>query len=143
VEGIDQENWQALNESINKPLLNRALRGTSPPGSTYKPFMALGALQLGKRDPKLVINDPGFYVFGGHTFRSHEGGLGGVDMTRAIQFSSNTYFYSLAVDMGVNAIHDFMAPLGSASSRASTSGARCAACCPAPNGRSTPTNAPT
>ncbi|MBN9330686.1 MAG: penicillin-binding protein 2 [Comamonas sp. SCN 67-35] len=112
VEGIDQENWQALNESINKPLLNRALRGTYPPGSTYKPFMALGALQLGKRDPKLVINDPGFYVFGGHTFRSHEGGLGGVDMTRAIQFSSNTYFYSLAVDMGVNAIHDFMAPLG-------------------------------
>ncbi|OJU86540.1 MAG: penicillin-binding protein 2 [Burkholderiales bacterium 66-5] len=112
VDGIDQENWQQLNESINKPLLNRALRGTYPPGSTYKPFMALAALQLGKRDPKLVINDPGFYNFGGRTFRSHEGGLGGVDMTRAIQFSSNTYFYSLAVDMGVNAIHDFMAPLG-------------------------------
>ncbi len=112
VEGIDQENWQALNESINKPLLNRALRGTYPPGSTYKPFMALGALELGKRDPKLVINDPGYYNFGGRTFRSHEGGLGGVDMTRAIQYSSNTYFYSLAVDMGVNAIHDFMAPLG-------------------------------
>ena len=112
VDGIDQENWQQLNESINKPLLNRALRGTYPPGSTYKPFMALAALQLGKRDPKLVINDPGFYNFGGRTFRSHEGGLGGVDMTRAIQFSSNTYFYSLAVDIGVNAIHDFMAPLG-------------------------------
>ncbi|QEA14525.1 penicillin-binding protein 2 [Comamonas flocculans] len=112
VEGIDQENWQALNESINKPLLNRALRGTYPPGSTYKPFMALGALQLRKRDPKLVVNDPGYYNFGGRTFRSHEGGLGGVDMTRAIQYSSNTYFYSLAVEMGVNAIHDVMAPLG-------------------------------
>ena len=49
VEGIDQENWQALNESINKPLLNRALRGTYPPGSTYKPFMALAALELKKR----------------------------------------------------------------------------------------------
>jgi penicillin-binding protein 2 len=59
-----------------------------------------------------VINDPGFYTFGGHTFRSHEGGLGGVDMTRAIMFSSNTYFYSLAVDMGVDTIHDFMKPLG-------------------------------
>ncbi|MBT2301693.1 penicillin-binding protein 2 [Variovorax paradoxus] len=112
VEGIDNESWQALNESLDKPLLNRALRGTYPPGSTYKPFMAMGALQLGKRAPNVVINDPGFYTFGGHTFRSHEGGLGGVDMHRAIQHSSNTYFYSLAVDMGVDAIHDFMKPLG-------------------------------
>jgi penicillin-binding protein 2 len=112
VEGIDSESWQALNESIDKPLLNRALRGTYPPGSTYKPFMALAALQLGKRSPSMVVNDPGFYTFGGHTFRSHEGGLGGVDMHRAIQFSSNTYFYSLAVEMGVDAIHDFMKPLG-------------------------------
>ena len=112
VEGIDVENWTALNESIDKPLLNRALRGTYPPGSTYKPFMALAALQLGKRSPSMVVNDPGFYTFGGHTFRSHEGGLGGVDMHRAIQQSSNTYFYSLAVEMGVDAIHDFMKPLG-------------------------------
>ncbi|RYF21384.1 MAG: penicillin-binding protein 2, partial [Comamonadaceae bacterium] len=110
VEGIDVENWQALNESIDKPLLNRALRGTYPPGSTYKPFMALAALQLNKRSPTQVYNDPGFYSYGGRTFRSHEGGLGGVDMVRAIQFSSNTYFYSLAVDMGVDAIHDFMKP---------------------------------
>ena len=112
VEGIDVENWTALNESIDKPLLNRAMRGTYPPGSTYKPFMALAALQLGKRSPSMVVNDPGFYTFGGHTFRSHEGGLGGVDMHRAIQQSSNTYFYSLAVEMGVDAIHDFMKPLG-------------------------------
>ena len=112
VEGIDSESWQALNESLDKPLLNRALRGTYPPGSTFKPFMALGALQLNKRAPSTVINDPGFYTFGGHTFKSHEGGLGGMDMHRAIQFSSNTYVYSLAVDMGVDAIHDFMKPLG-------------------------------
>ncbi|GAA4346685.1 penicillin-binding protein 2 [Variovorax defluvii] len=111
VEGIDSESWQALNESIDKPLLNRALRGTYPPGSTYKPFMALAALQLGKRAPSMVVSDPGYYTFGGHTFRSHEGGLGGVDMHRAIQMSSNTYFYSLAVEMGVDAIHDFMKPL--------------------------------
>lgn len=112
VEGIDVENWTALNESIDKPLLNRAMRGTYPPGSTYKPFMALAALQLGKRSPSLVVSDPGYYSFGGRTFRSHEGGLGGVDMHRAIQQSSNTYFYSLAVEMGVDAIHDFMKPLG-------------------------------
>ncbi|WP_353233395.1 penicillin-binding protein 2 [Diaphorobacter ruginosibacter] len=112
VEGIDQENWQALNESINKPLLNRALRGTYPPGSTYKPFMGLAALQLHKRSPTQVYSDPGYFNYGGRTFRSHEGGLGGVDMYRAIQYSSNTYFYSLAVDMGVDMIHDFMKPLG-------------------------------
>ena len=112
VEGIDAENWNALNTSVDKPLLNRALRGTYPPGSTYKPFMAMAALQLGKRSPSLVINDPGFYNYGGRTFRSHEGGLGGVDMHRAIQFSSNTYFYSLGVELGVDTIHDFMKPLG-------------------------------
>jgi penicillin-binding protein 2 len=112
VEGIDTENWNALNTSVDKPLLNRALRGTYPPGSTYKPFMAMAALQLGKRAPSVVVNDPGFYNYGGRTFRSHEGGLGGVDMHRAIQYSSNTYFYSLGVELGVDAIHDFMKPLG-------------------------------
>ena len=111
VEGIDVENWTALNESIDKPLLNRALRGAYPPGSTYKPFMALAALELNKRSPSMIVNDPGFYNFGGRTFRSHEGGLGALDMHRAIQFSSNTYFYSLAVEMGVDTIHDFMKPL--------------------------------
>ncbi|MFM2262008.1 MAG: Stage sporulation protein, partial [Pseudomonadota bacterium] len=63
VEGIDVENWQALNESPDKPLLNRALRGTYPPGSTYKPFMAMAALQLGTRAPNTIIHDPGFYNF--------------------------------------------------------------------------------
>jgi penicillin-binding protein 2 len=112
VEGIDTESWKALSESIDKPLLNRALRGTYPPGSTYKPFMALAALQTGKRAADTVENDPGYYNFGGRTFLSHRGGLGGVDMHRAIQHSSNTYFYSLATEMGVDMIHDFMAPLG-------------------------------
>ncbi|RQO58171.1 penicillin-binding protein 2 [Variovorax sp. KBW07] len=112
VEGIDTESWKALTESPDNPLLNRALRGTYPPGSTYKPFMAMAALQTGKRAADKVENDPGFYNFGGRTFLSHRGGLGGVDMHRAIQFSSNTYFYSLASEMGVDLIHDFMAPLG-------------------------------
>ncbi|MFH0129905.1 penicillin-binding protein 2 [Variovorax sp. VaC1] len=112
VEGIDTESWKALSESIDNPLLNRALRGTYPPGSTYKPFMAMAALQTGTRSAEKVENDPGFYNFGGRTFLSHRGGLGGVDMHRAIQFSSNTYFYSLASEMGVDLIHDFMAPLG-------------------------------
>ncbi|WP_305806968.1 penicillin-binding transpeptidase domain-containing protein, partial [Stenotrophomonas sp. YIM B06876] len=71
VDGIDQENWQALNESIDRPLLNRALRGTYPPGSTYKPFMALAALQTGKRAAGTIIQDNASWTFGGHTFRSH------------------------------------------------------------------------
>jgi penicillin-binding protein 2 len=49
VDGIDFDSWRELNESIDKPLLNRALRGTYPPGSTFKPFMALAALATGKR----------------------------------------------------------------------------------------------
>jgi penicillin-binding protein 2 len=113
VEGIDVDNWRALNESVDKPLLNRALRGTYPPGSTYKPFMALGALETGTRSAQTVINDPGFWMFGNHRFRSHgDGGLGAVDMKRSIVKSSNTYYYSLANEMGVDAMHDFMKPLG-------------------------------
>jgi penicillin-binding protein 2 len=113
VEGIDVESWQALNESPDKPLLNRALRGTYPPGSTYKPFMALGALTTGKRSASTIINDAGSWSYGGHSFRSHgDAGLGPVDMVRSIALSSNVYYYSLANEMGVDTIHDFMKPLG-------------------------------
>ncbi|MDI1240152.1 MAG: penicillin-binding protein 2 [Polaromonas sp.] len=112
VDGIDSESWQALNESIDKPLLNRALRGTYPPGSTYKPFMALAALESGKRQPGSITNDTGSWMFGGHQFRSHGAGLGPVDMYQSIVKSSNVYYYSLANDLGVDAMHDFMKPLG-------------------------------
>ncbi len=113
VEGIDAENWQALNESPDKPLLNRALRGTYPPGSTYKPFMALAALQTGKRTPQQTIADPGYFLLGDHRFRDDApGGHGMVDMYRSIVQSCDTYYYMLANDMGVDAIHEQMQPLG-------------------------------
>jgi penicillin-binding protein 2 len=113
VDGIDSENWKALNESLDKPLLNRALRGTYAPGSTYKPFMALAALTLGKRTPQQTIYDPGYFNFGNHRFRDDkEGGHGTVDMYKSIVQSCDTYYYMLANDLGVDAIHDFMAPLG-------------------------------
>jgi penicillin-binding protein 2 len=113
VDGIDSENWKALNESDDKPLLNRALRGSYPPGSTYKPFMAMAALALGKRTPQQGISDPGFFQFGNHRFRDDkEGGHGYVDMYKSIVQSCDTYYYILANDLGVDAIHDFMAPLG-------------------------------
>ena len=113
VDGIDSESWKMLSESIDKPLLNRALRGTYPPGSTYKPFMALAALETGKRSASDIINDAGSWTYGGHTFRSHgDAGLGPVDMVKSIVLSSNVYYYSLANVMGVDTIHDFMKPLG-------------------------------
>jgi penicillin-binding protein 2 len=113
VDGIDSESWRELNESIDKPLLNRALRGTYPPGSTFKPFMAMAALNTGKRSASQVIYDGGTFQFGNHTFRSHgDGGLGPVDMVRAIALSSNVYFYSLANELGVDTIHDQLEPFG-------------------------------
>jgi penicillin-binding protein 2 len=113
VEGIDQDNWQALNESPDKPLLNRALRGTYPPGSTYKPFMALAALSTGKRTPQQVFADPGYFMFGNHRFRDDkEGGHGMVDMYRSIVESCDTYYYLLARDMGVDLIYEQMNLLG-------------------------------
>ncbi len=113
VDGIDVDNWQALNESPDKPLLNRALRGTYPPGSTYKPFMALAALQSGKRSEKVSISDPGFFMFGNHRFRDDkEGGHGVVDMYKSIVESCDTYYYTLARDMGVDLIYEQMKPLG-------------------------------
>ncbi|RYX94545.1 MAG: penicillin-binding protein 2 [Comamonadaceae bacterium] len=113
VEGIDSENWQALNESPDKPLLNRALRGTYPPGSTYKPFMALAALETGKRTPQQTFADPGYFMFGGHRFRDDkEGGHGAVDMYRSIVQSCDTYYYLLANDMGVDTIHEQLSRFG-------------------------------
>ena len=111
VDGIDADSWRELNESIDKPLLNRALRGTYPPGSTFKPFMAMAALNTGKRSASTVINDGGTFQFGNHTFRSHgDKGLGPVDMTRSIVASSNVYYYSLANEMGVDLMHEQLSP---------------------------------
>ncbi len=113
VEGIDQQSWDELNTSIDKPLLNRPLIGTYPPGSTYKPYMALAALELGKRTPSQAIADPGYFMFGNHRFRDDKvGGHGMVDMYKSIVQSCNTYYYVLANDLGVDAIHDFMKPFG-------------------------------
>jgi penicillin-binding protein 2 len=113
VEGIDQQNWDELNTSLDRPLLNRPLIGTYPPGSTYKPFMALAALELGKRTPSNTISDPGYFWFGNHRFRDDKvGGHGTVDMYKSIVQSCNTYYYVLANDLGVDSIHDFMKPFG-------------------------------
>ncbi len=113
VDGITTIDWQALNESPQKPMVNRALNGAYPPGSTFKPFMALGALTLGKRRPEQAISDPGFFNFGDHTFRDDKkGGHGMVDMYKSIVESCDTYYYLLANDMGIDNIASFMGSLG-------------------------------
>jgi penicillin-binding protein 2 len=113
VDGIDSLNWNELNNSPDKPLVNRALNGTYPPGSTFKPYMALAALTYGKRTPQQTINDPGYFMFGGHQFRdSRPGGNGIVDMYKSLVKSSDTYYYMLANDLGIDAIAKFMAQFG-------------------------------
>jgi penicillin-binding protein 2 len=113
VDGIDPKNWDELNNDPDKPLLNRALRGTYPIGSTYKPFLALAALETGKRRTDTVIHDGGTFLFGNRVFRdSNKVPLGAVDMHRSIVKSSDIYYYQLANDLGVDAIHDFMKPWG-------------------------------
>ncbi len=114
VDGIDADNWKVLNESLDKPLLNRPLRGAYPPGSTYKPFMALAALTTGKRKINSPpIHDPGYFMFGNHKFRdSKPEGNGSVDLFKSIVVSSDTYYYMVANDLGVDLIHDFMQPWG-------------------------------
>jgi penicillin-binding protein 2 len=113
VDGIDPQAWTDLNNSPDRPLNNRAIAGVYPPGSTFKPFMALAALELGKRRPSSTINDPGYFVFGDRRFRdSKPGGHGVVDLHKSIVVSSDTYYYMLANDMGIEAIAGFMKQLG-------------------------------
>src|SRR5512144_1928176 len=88
VDGIDSQSWAELNNSPDRPLNNRAIAGVYPPGSTFKPYMAMAALELGKRTPKSAIHDPGYFEFGGRRFRdSKPGGNGYVDLYRSIVVS--------------------------------------------------------
>src|SRR5919106_654037 len=113
VDGIDPAVWAELNSNPDRPLNNRAIAGVYPPGSTFKPFMALAALEMGKRRPSSTIHDPGYFIFGDRRFRdSKPGGHGVVDLHKSIVVSSDTYYYMLANDMGIDAIAAFMGKLG-------------------------------
>jgi penicillin-binding protein 2 len=115
VDGIDPQNWDALNNSPDKPLNNRALRGQYPPGSTIKPFMALAGLEYRKRTPEYAISDPGFFTLPGvpHRYRDHKkDGHGWVNMHKAIVVSCDTYFYGLATELGIDSIHRYLSQFG-------------------------------
>ena len=115
VDGIDTENWDALNNSLDVPLNNRALRGVYPPGSTIKPFMALAGLDSDTRTPGFTISDPGYFTLPGnrHQYRDWKtGGHGRVDMFKSIVISCDTYYYGLATEMGIDTIHDYLEEFG-------------------------------
>jgi penicillin-binding protein 2 len=116
VDGIDPSNWETLNTSQDHPLNNRALQGVYPPGSTFKPFMALAALELGKRNPHQAIFDPGYFFLGGaggHRYRDWKtGGHGMVDLHKSIVISCDTYYYGVAQDLGIDNIHQFIGQFG-------------------------------
>jgi penicillin-binding protein 2 len=115
VDGIDAASWETLNNSPDRPLNNRALTGQYPPGSTFKPFMALAALEQGKRSASYTIHDPGFFSLPGvsHRWRDWKaGGHGAVDMHRSIVISCDTYYYGLGNELGIDNIHRFIGQLG-------------------------------
>ncbi len=113
VDGIDPANWELLNNSADRPMVNRALAGTYPPGSTFKPYMALTALELGKRTQQQTMFDPGFFQFGNHRFRDDKvGGHGTVDMYKSLVASCDTYYYVLSNDLGIDNIARFVGQFG-------------------------------
>ncbi|HYD33701.1 MAG TPA: penicillin-binding protein 2 [Methylophilaceae bacterium] len=115
VDGIDSENWKALNESLDRPLINRPMRGIYPPGSTLKPFVALAGLDAGKREPPFSIGDPGYFTLPGSSHRYRDwkpGGHGRVDMRKAITVSCDTFFYGLAVELGIEKMTNYLRHFG-------------------------------
>lgn len=115
VDGIDSDSWKSLNDSIDKPLINRPLRGIYPPGSTFKPFVALAGLEAGKREPPFTIHDPGFYTLPGSSHRYRDwkpSGHGSVDIQKAITVSCDTFFYGLAMELGIDNLTSFVRHFG-------------------------------
>jgi len=115
VNGVDTETYQALRDDAKQPLFNRALRGQYPPGSTLKPFVALGGLEQGITSEHADTYCPGFYRLPGKARKYRDwkrGGHGTVDLTIAIAQSCDVYFYDLALSMGIDRLHSFLSLFG-------------------------------
>jgi penicillin-binding protein 2 len=111
VNGISGADYKALNDAPDRPLTVRALQGVYPPGSTVKPFLALGGLEYGVRRPQDTVVSTGQFCLPGQKrcYRDDtRGGDGTVNMVRAIEMSTNTYFYKLALDLGIDRLSDWM-----------------------------------
>lgn len=113
VDGIDQKSYTGLLKNPHKPFINRGINGKYPPGSTIKPFVALGAIENNIISPNKKIYDPGYFEYKNHRYRDWKRtGHGLVDMHDAIVQSCDTYFYELSLDMGIDTIHDALSPFG-------------------------------
>jgi len=116
VAGISGKDYGALRDSPDLPLLNRIIAGEYPPGSTIKPLLVLAGLDGGFVTPEYQIYDPGFFQLPGQTrkFRDWKKGGhgGGINAHLAIAQSCDIYFYQLANRMGIDRMHDFLAPFG-------------------------------
>ncbi|MFO7909842.1 MAG: penicillin-binding protein 2, partial [Halomonas sp.] len=115
VTGISVENYRGLQQDLDLPLFNRAIRGHYPPGSTIKPFLALAGLREEVRTPSTTINDPGYYQLPNDSRRYRNWlrwGHGRVDLERSIAVSNNTYYYSLAHELGIDRLHEQMSAFG-------------------------------
>lgn len=116
VTGISYDDYRTLNESLDNPLFDRALRGQYPAGSTLKPMLGLAGLHAGLVDAEHTISDPGFFRLPGDTrrYRDHiSWGHGkAVDLREAIVESCNTFYYDLAHRLTIDRIHPFGAQFG-------------------------------
>lgn len=111
VGGISPGDFAKLNTSPDQPLFNRALRGQYPPGSTIKPFLALAALDYGVINPFKDLMCPGYLYIPGNPnpYRDWKrGGHGEIDMPGAITQSCDVYFYTVALKLGIDRIHDYL-----------------------------------
>ncbi|WP_292756145.1 penicillin-binding protein 2 [Methylophaga sp. UBA2689] len=111
VNGISVKEYAELRDSIDQPLFNRALRGHYPPGSTFKPFVALAGLELNVVTQQSRTYCPGFYSLPGNTHRYRcwkRVGHGHVDLKSAMAESCDVYFYDLAHAIGIDRLHGFL-----------------------------------
>lgn len=115
VNGIDSKSYKVLLSSRDTPLINRALSGKYPPGSTIKPFLAIAALMFGVRDVDEKTWCKGWYTLKGqdHRYRDwKKGGHGHVDLNYAIMQSCDVYFYTLAHDLGITKLNQALTNFG-------------------------------
>ena len=115
VSGITNKDYHKLITATARPLYNRAVKGIYAPGSTIKPFMALGGLNYNIIDEKEKIYDPGYLILPSSKHIYHDwkhSGHGLVDLRRSIVVSCDTYFYKLGRKMGINLIHNFLMQFG-------------------------------